>query len=95
MRVGRIKLKPNYMRTHFVSKQSGAQRPHFGGCMKAYRLIAGVAPIVAFMAFGFITILVDRGYIGDVVWYLWAWFTICLCIQSILVLGLFSKKGEF
>ena len=80
-----------------VSKQQG----RFGApltseeVMKAYRLIAGVAPIVAFMAFGFITILVDRGYIGDVVWYLWAWFTICLCIQSIIVLGLFSKKGEF
>ena len=63
--------------------------------MKTYKTIVAFAPIVAFMVFGFITILVDRGYLGETVWYLWAWFSICLCIQTIIVLGLFNKKGEF
>ena len=80
-----------------VSKQQG----HFGApltseeVMKAYRLIVGIAPIVSFMVAGFIAIMIDNGYFDEMVWQLWAWFTICLCIQSILVLGLFSKKGEF
>ena len=63
--------------------------------MKTYKTIVAFAPIVAFMVAGFIAIMIDNGFFDEMVWQLWAWFTICLCIQSIIVLGLFNKKGEF